>query len=126
MTIVPLPSPLSPRSRTFQVVHRHGQRVVCLSGEQDVSTVGRLSAELAKVMRSDERDVVVDLQGVLFMDASTVGAFERARAFLAARGRELHLQSPSPTALRVLRICGIAYDTAPAPGLHIVKADDTS
>ena len=124
MTIVPLPSQLSRRSDAFQVVQRHGHRVVCVSGEQDMSTVADLSAELARVMWLDETDVVVDLQRVSLMDSATVGAFVRARAFLAARGRELHLQSPSASAQRVLRICGVAYDATPVPDLRIVPNND--
>jgi anti-anti-sigma factor len=126
MTIVPLPSQPPRRSNALVVTHRHGQRVVCVSGEHDLSTVSGLSADLAEVMRIDESDVVVDLERVVFMDASTVGAFVRARAFLAARGRDLRLQSPSAAARRVLQLCGVACDTAPMPDLHIVPNDAPS
>ena len=126
MTIVPLPSHLVRHSDALEVVHRGVQRVVCVRGEHDLSTVSGLSADLAEVMRMDESDVVVDLQRVAFMDASTVGAFVRARAFLAARGRELRLRSPSAVARRVLDLCAVAYDAAPMPDLHLVSSDAPS
>lgn len=129
MTIVSLPGRQLPHSESCEVIYRHGHRVVCVRGEHDASTASALSSELMAVMRLDERDVVVDLHRVAFMDASTIGALMSARAFLAARGRALRLEAPSNAARRVLQLCGIAYDAVPAhpaaPALRLLSEDDS-
>ena len=56
----------------------------------------------------DDADVVVDLSGVEFMDASTVGTIVRTRNLLGSRSRSLTLRSPSSCARRVLHACHLA------------------
>ena len=46
--------------------------VVWLIGEHDTSTVRELSTTLARAIALDDTDLVVDLTGVGFMDASTM------------------------------------------------------
>jgi anti-anti-sigma factor len=52
--------------------------VVWLRGEHDVSTVSALSQTMARAIALDDGDLVVDLSGVQFMDAATVGVIVRA------------------------------------------------
>ena len=70
--------------------------VVWLRGEHDICTVPALSQILARAIALDDGDLVVDLSGVQFMDASTVGVILRARDFLRLQSRSLALRSPSP------------------------------
>ena len=88
--------------------------VVILRGEHDYSTVPTLSETLARAIAADHADLVVDLSGVQFMDASTVAVLVRAREFLSARSRCFTLRSPSRCASRVLKSCGIDERTAVA------------
>jgi anti-anti-sigma factor len=89
--------------------------VVWLQGEHDVSTVAALSATLARAIAFDEADLVVDLSGVEFMGAATVGVIVRARDFLRLRSRRVTLRSPSPCVGRLLDVCGIADLIEPNP-----------
>ena len=58
------------------------RNVVCLRGDYDMSTAPALAASLAAAIARDGSEVVIDLSGVDFMDAATVGMIIRARSFL--------------------------------------------
>lgn len=83
--------------------------VVWLRGEHDICTVAALSQILARAIALDDGDLVVDLGGVRFMDASTVGVILRARDFLRLQSRSLALRSPSTCAARVLDVSNLGY-----------------
>ena len=82
--------------------------VVWVRGEHDIATRVRLSATIAQAALLDDADMVVDLSGVTFMDASTIGALVGARNCLRASSRSLSVRAPSPRARRLLDICGLA------------------
>lgn len=82
--------------------------VVWLSGEHDVSTVPALSDTIARAIALDGADLVIDLSGVDFIGAATVSVIIRAHGFLKLRSRSLVLRSPSPSAKRVIELCGLA------------------
>ena len=79
-----------------------------------MSTAPALAALLAAAIARDGTDVVIDLSGVDFIDAATVGVIIRAREFLQERSRSLTLRSPSPCARRILGLCGVA-EVTPTP-----------
>jgi anti-anti-sigma factor len=91
--------------------------VVWVRGEQDIATRVHLSVTIAQAARFDDADIVVDLSGVTFMDASTIGALVVARNRLSARSRSLCVRAPSPRARRVIDLCGLEgmIDEHPAP-----------
>ncbi|NLT04764.1 MAG: STAS domain-containing protein [Solirubrobacterales bacterium] len=77
--------------------HRHDAIVhVVVSGELDLSTVGRLESELARIEAEDPPTIVLDLKQVTFLDSSglrvVVAADQRARGtirrFAVVRGPE--------------------------------------
>jgi anti-anti-sigma factor len=82
--------------------------VVWLRGEHDIATESKLARTLAWAVALDDADVVVDLSGVRFMAAATVGAIIDARNALLLRSRSLTLRSPSTRARRVIERCGLA------------------
>lgn len=82
--------------------------VVWVRGEHDIATAQVLAEAMARAVRLDDADVVVDLSGVDFMDASTVGAIIRTRNLLSTRSRALHVRAPSPPARRLLQVCHLA------------------
>lgn len=81
--------------------------VVWVRGEHDLATRVSLAVAVARAAQLDDVPVVVDLSGVTFMDASTVGAIVGNRNRLRARRQSLELRAPSPPALRVLELCGL-------------------
>lgn len=87
-------------------VDREADRtVVWLRGEYDLASVPALAELLARAIAIDDGDLVLDLRGVQFMDASTIGVLVRVDQFLGCRSRSLRLRSPSRIALRLLEVC---------------------
>ena len=106
-------SVVSRRDSALIPAHDAEPTVVRLRGEHDMSTAAALSDILDLAIALD-RDVMMDLGGVEFMAASTVGVILRARESLRLRSRSLALRSPSRCARRVLELCGLAALIDPA------------
>lgn len=83
--------------------------VVWVRGEHDIATRVHLSGTLAQAARLDDADIIVDLSGVTFMDASTIGALVDVHNRLRARSRSLSVRAPSPLSQRLLDVCGLAF-----------------
>lgn len=83
--------------------------VVWLRGDHDVTTRIAIAVGIARAAQRDELPVLVDLSAVTFMDASTVGVIVGSRNRLLSRGQSLNVRAPSPPALRVLELCGLAH-----------------
>jgi anti-anti-sigma factor len=83
--------------------------VVWVRGEQDVATRVSLAVALARAGQLEDAPLLVDLSSVTFMDASTMGALVASGNRLRLRGQSLQLRAPSPRALRVLELCGLAH-----------------
>ena len=89
--------------------------VVWLRGEHDASTDAALCQALARAIALDSAGLVLDLSGVEFMGASTLGVIVRAREFLRQRSASLTVRSPSAFARRVIRVCGLDDLLGPSP-----------
>jgi anti-anti-sigma factor len=82
-----------------------------LSGEFDLSNAWKIRDALLVAIRDDERDIVVDLTDVSFMDAQLVRVLVKARA--AAARRDLAFVVIPPTDRTVSRVAAlIDFDLA--------------
>jgi anti-sigma B factor antagonist len=72
--------------------------VVVLRGDLDMDTVEALSSQLEAI----EGSIVLDLEGVTFLDSTGLQCLVRLRDAVLERGEELVLRSPSPSVYRVL------------------------
>jgi anti-anti-sigma factor len=90
--------------------------VVWLRGEHDGFAVHELVVTMARAITLGHAELVVDLSGVEFMGAATVGVIVRARALLRTRSRSLVLRAPSRCARHLLDLCGLADLVDPRPG----------
>jgi anti-sigma B factor antagonist len=98
--------------------------VVGVRGEHDMGTVAVLCAAMADAIARDV-DVVVDLSGVTFMDASTLGVIIEARRLLRVRSRSLMVGAPSRWAQRILEVCGLGGLVDPASA-HIARFEGSA
>lgn len=114
-----LPSVWVSRRGTNRLGGDQLRTVVWVRGEHDIATRVHLSVTIAQAARLDDADMVVDLSGVTFMDASTIGTIIGARNRLRRCSRSLSVRAPSPRARRLLDLCGlmelIDEPSAPAP-----------
>ena len=79
-----------------------------LEGEFDLGTNWSLGAALAGAASGHHADVMLDLSGVSFMDAGTVGVIVDHEGVLAAQGRVLSIRHPSRPARMVLDACALS------------------
>jgi anti-anti-sigma factor len=82
-----------------------------LQGEFDIATLPELQRDLGDAMAAPG-DVVVDLAGLTFIDASSLHALSEAADRLRGTGRRLRLDHPSPYLCRLLRILDLGHLTA--------------
>ncbi len=95
--------------------------VLWVRGDHDIATRVSIAVAIARAAQRDDMSLLVDLSAVTFMDASTVGAIVGSRNRLQSRGQSLDVRAPSPPALRVLELCGIAHLIEQEP-LHLTGA----
>ena len=80
-----------------------GQVIVALRGVLDVADAVSVAAALTAVA-ARERDIIIDLAGLEFIDSSGVAALVRGRRQARHAGGELLLAAPRPRVLRVLSL----------------------
>ena len=80
-----------------------GLAVAVLRGELDVAYAASVAASLAAIAAS-QREIIVDLAGLEFIDSSGVAALVRARTRARHAGGDLLLAAPQRQVLRVLAI----------------------
>ena len=91
-------------------VSRHGDRtVVWLDGEQDVATASVLTDTLMTAIAAEDADLIVDLSGVTFIGAATLGVLMSGRNMLRQQSRLMTLRSPSRCARRLLQVSGLTH-----------------
>jgi len=93
--------------RTDAQPPRAGFSVIRLHGDYDIATASELSGVLADAITHDDRDLVVDLGDVRFLDASTIRALLRSRDDLKLQSRSLKVRTSGRTA-RLFVLLGLA------------------
>lgn len=85
---------------------RAGAKLVHVVGEIDLSTVPQLQRELQAAI-SGQDSIVVDLQGVRFIDSTGVGVLFRASTQVQESGGEVRIVCPPGPVRRVLKVSGL-------------------
>jgi anti-anti-sigma factor len=85
-----------------------GAAVIYLEGDLDMQAEERVVAEIEAALAGPQRDVVVDLSAVPFLDSSGVRALLRGREAAQRRGVRLCVRNPRRIVEDVLRITGVA------------------
>lgn len=90
---------------TVEIIARaaDGQVVAVLRGELDVAYAASVAAQLAAIAVS-QRELIIDLAGLRFIDSSGVAALVRARKHARHAGGDLLLASPGEQVRRVLTV----------------------
>lgn len=84
-----------------------GEVVLRLTGEIDPHTAPDLERELGRVLDHDTGRLVLDLEGVSFIDSSGLRVFISAHREVSERGGRFTLRSPSDTTVRLLEVTGL-------------------
>ena len=76
-------------------------------GELDIFTAHQVARRLGELINAGCTQVLVDLDGVTFADASALGVFARAHADLAARQGSMGFLAASPQFRRLCALTGM-------------------
>ena len=96
--------------------------VVWLGGDHDIATKDVLAAVLAEAVALDEPAVVIDMSGMHFISAATIGVIVGAKNVLARKGCSLVLRGPPPFVRRVFDVCGLSGLLEGDPGADSFEA----
>jgi anti-anti-sigma factor len=100
-------NPDQPFSVTIERTEGGAARVLVV-GEVDLQTASALRDSLTEAAGAGSGDVVVDLEGVGFLDSTGLNALLGARAGLASDGRQLRVERASTRVMRVFEVAGVA------------------
>jgi anti-sigma B factor antagonist len=92
------------------VLTQSGGATVAVRGEIDAHTCARLQEGIDAAVASftsGSGHVVVDLEGVAFIDSSGLRVLVNAANGLEETGGDLRLRNPSPTVRRLLQVTGL-------------------
>lgn len=114
-----LPVTLPAQEFSIGVTRAPGRAVVTVRGELDAATAPRLRDAVDELVdHGRDRDVVIDMEGLTFIDSSGIYVLIQARKLVRSGGWELTLSGISPGAYKVLDICGhtSVFDLGRPPG----------
>ena len=86
-----------------------GVVTIALSGELDMATVPILSDHLAPFEGNGVSTIILDLQGLTFIDSTGLHAFLEARRRAVSNGHRLQLTGAGPAARRLFELTGIQF-----------------
>jgi anti-sigma B factor antagonist len=91
----------------LEVEEKDGAAVLSVKGEVDVATAPRLREELIGLVTKGHQHIVVDLEGVEFLDSTGLGVLVGALKRVRTHGGELHLVCTSSRVLKVFEITSL-------------------
>jgi anti-sigma B factor antagonist len=99
----------------IEIEDREDYRLLRPSGDLDVYTVGSLRDALGKMIDDETPKVVVDLDGVPFMDSSGLGALMGGVRRLREAGGDLAIACTREQHLKLFNITGFGEGVSIAP-----------
>lgn len=108
-----------------------GCTVLEVHGELDMATSPQLRDGLQQLVDAGDRQVVVDLAGVGFMDSSALGALVLIFKAMREVGGRLSLAAVQPTVRSVLTVTSVdqvihVYDSVPAAEADVSFVEGTT
>lgn len=85
--------------------HVPGRVVVTVCGDLDAASAPRLKDALQDLGARDDPDVIVDVEGLTFIDSSGVYVLVQALKRMSTEGRNLMLRGADSRAYKVLDVC---------------------
>lgn len=92
----------------LEVDHKADWQVLTVRGEVDVTTTPRVRAQLISLLSEGTPQVIVDLEGVDFLDSSGLGALVAGLKLARSRSGELRIVCDRQRSVRkVLEVTGL-------------------
>ena len=99
----------------IEIIDSDGYRIVKPTGDLDVYTVGSLRDAIGRMIEESTPKVVVDLDGVPFMDSSGLGALMGGVRRLREAGGDLAIACTREQHLKLFAITGFGEGVSIAP-----------
>ena len=106
----------------IDISEQNGYKVVKPSGDLDVYTVGSLRDAIGAMIDDEAAKVVVDLDGVPFMDSSGLGALMGGVRRLREAGGDLAIACTKEQHLKLFTITGFGEGVSIAPTVEEAAA----
>jgi anti-sigma B factor antagonist len=97
----------TPEELTVEVETDGNLPVLIVRGELDAYSAPTLDASVEELIAGGSRRLVIDLEGVGFIDSSGLRSLIRARKQLGDEASALQLRRPQPSTVRLLEITGL-------------------
>jgi anti-anti-sigma factor len=97
-----------PDQLQIEVRHDGGRAVLTLAGELDMASAERLQQAIDDASPRAETSIVLNLDGLQFIDSTGLRVMLRALERCRARGQEFAITPGSPQVQRLLSITGVA------------------
>ncbi|MFD2369886.1 STAS domain-containing protein [Brevibacillus sp. GCM10020057] len=104
----------------YRATENNGQATLFIAGELDM-TVGDRVGELLSQYGERNQSVIVDFQGVSFVDSSGIGSLFFTTKELLAQGKRVEIVNVREEILDILSVLGFTK----ALGISVAKADET-
>ncbi len=92
---------------TYRVDRETDVVTIHLAGEVDLAAAPRVESAIDEALAGETSDIVIDLDGVTFLDSTGLRVLVAAHSMCKAEGRSLTLVNPSVSVSRILEITGL-------------------
>jgi anti-sigma B factor antagonist len=93
---------------TYRVDRDTDRVTVHLAGEVDLAAAPRVESAIDEALAGEEGvDIMIDLDGVTFLDSTGLRVLVAAHSRCAGEGRSLTVVNPSASVSRILEITGL-------------------
>lgn len=113
---------MSQQKIDIEVASQEGYKVIRPTGDLDVYTVGSLRDAIGAMIEEESTKVVVDLDGVPFMDSSGLGALMGGVRRLRESGGDLAIACTREQHLKLFTITGFGEGVSIAPTVEEAAA----
>ena len=88
-------------------ISQTGQATVIFAGELDTASADQAYEYVREAIDAHGGQVLLDMAGLSFCDASGLGALARMSRHAGQAGSSLHLVAPPPRLMKIIRITGL-------------------
>jgi anti-anti-sigma factor len=91
----------------FEIIDSESERIFVLQKASDSFQINLLEEKINDFIKSDTRDLILDLKDLNLLDSSSLAAFIRFKRKLKATGRVMKLVNYNESILRVIELSGL-------------------
>jgi anti-sigma B factor antagonist len=92
---------------TYRVDRETDVVTIHLAGEVDLAAAPKVESAIDEALAGETSDIVIDVDGVTFLDSTGLRVLVAAHARCAGEGKSLTLFNPSVSVSRILEITGL-------------------